>query len=96
MLRLEGLDDEMLSHLLTSTREADAPSKLRELSLARGTFERLELPASWAGITSLDLGGCGALGDAALEATVRGAPSLQRLRLTMNAHLLAESAVHPV
>ena len=45
MLRLEGLDDEMLSHLLTSTREADAPSQLRELSLARGTFERLQLPA---------------------------------------------------
>ena len=32
-------------------------SSLRELNLARGSFERLPLPPAWAGLTALDLGG---------------------------------------
>ena len=67
-LRLEGLDAEMLEHVLCSLGRGDgAPSRLRELNLARGSFERLPLPPAWAGLTALDLGGCGQLGDDALE-----------------------------
>ena len=87
-LRLEGLDTEMLEHVLSSLSSGNsAPSRLRDLNLARGTFEQLPLPPVWAGLTALDLGGCGALGDAALEEAVGAAPRLERLRLTMNAKL---------
>ena len=87
-LRLEGLDAEMLEHVLCSLGRGDGePSRLRELNLARGSFERLPLPPAWAGLTALDLGGCGQLGDAALEQAVGAAPRLERLRLTMNAKL---------
>ena len=85
-LKLEGLDEaavELLAHGVPD----DAPASLRTLSLVRGTFETLSLPAAWAGVTELDLSGCGALDDASLEAATSGLPGLQRLRLTMNAKL---------
>ena len=85
-LKLEGLDKAAVE-LLVHGVPSDAPASLRTLSLVRGTFEKLSLPAAWAGVTELDLSGCGALDDASLEEATSGLPGLQRLRLTMNARL---------
>ena len=57
---------------------------LTTLALPRGASTTLPLPRSWA-LRELDLSGCGQLSDRGLEGAAL--PSLERLRVTMNAKL---------
>ena len=98
-LQLEGLDDVALDDLLCEISHSRAGCCLEVLSLQRSVFAAATLHAcsplvpKWMGPTimpsllELELGGCGALTDAGLEALTSAAPALLRLRVTVNALL---------
>lgn len=96
-LQLEGLNDEGLDAVLATA--AQTASRLEVLSLQRGVFSGTGMYTSsailpdWTHTPSLprllelELGGCGFLTDAGLEALLGATPLLARLRITVNALL---------
>ena len=101
-LQLEGLNDNALEMVLEVVADPKFGGRLENLSLQRGVFSgtcaytsSLRLP-DWEDaptmllprLRELELGGCGFLTDAGLEAlTAAAAPTLTRLRVTVNALL---------
>ena len=101
-LQLEGLNDDALEMVLEVAADPKFGGRLENLSLQRGVFSgtcaytsSLRLP-DWEDaptmllprLRELELGGCGFLTDAGLEAlTAAAAPTLTRLRVTVNALL---------
>ncbi|KOO29242.1 scf e3 ubiquitin ligase complex f-box protein grra [Chrysochromulina tobinii] len=101
-LQLEGLNDDALEMVLEVAADPKYGGRLENLSLQRGVFSgtcaytsSLRLP-DWEDaptmllprLRELELGGCGFLTDAGLEAlTAAAAPTLTRLRVTVNALL---------
>ena len=99
-LQLEGLNDDALEAILCAAADPASGQRLESLSLQRGTFSGScvytcsSLMPAWEDaaamlprLTELELGGCGYLTDAGLEALTAAAPLLTRLRVTVNALL---------
>jgi hypothetical protein len=95
-LQLEGLNDDALEMVLEVAADPKFGGRLENLSLQRGVFSGTCAFTYWEDaptmllprLRELELGGCGFLTDAGLEAlTAAAAPTLTRLRVTVNALL---------